>query len=284
MNGISFTLPSTTTIHSSHLVQPSPVSEESLEMRLSSLKPVEQLYSPASGRDITRASDDHAAQTQTPTEREAAQKEMQQEAIDQQIVKKLSTLDREVRNHELAHAIVGGKYTGTPHYQYERGPDGINYAVAGEVSISVSAIKDNPELTIEKAQIIRRAALAPAEPSTQDRRVAMEALQMEADAHLELLTIEQERRAELLAEQSAKKQDFTEEAVMPSQDSHVSSQSIDHFLHAGDLKDGDAMDMINQAQEDIFNVINQELATQLVALGGAQQAPRSLGSIINRLA
>lgn len=284
MNGISFTLPSTTTIHSSHLVQPSPVSEESLEMRLSSLKPVEQLYSPASGRDITRASDDHAAQTQTPTEREAAQKEIQQEAIDQQIVKKLSTLDREVRNHELAHAIVGGKYTGTPHYQYERGPDGINYAVAGEVSISVSAIKGNPELTIEKAQVIRRAALAPAEPSTQDRRVAMEALQMEADAHLELLTIEQERRAELLAEQSAKKQDFTEEAVMPSQDSHVSTQSIDHFLHAGDLKDGDAMDMINQAQEDIFNVINQELATQLVALGGAQQAPRSLGSIINRLA
>ena len=284
MNGISFTLPSTTTIHSSHLMQPSPVSEESLDMRVSSLKPVEQLHSAASNYDITHTSDDHTAQTQDPTDREVAQKEVQQEAIDQQIVKKLSTLDREVRNHELAHAIVGGKYTGTPHYQYERGPDGINYAVAGEVSISVSAIKGNPELTIEKAQVIRRAALAPAEPSTQDRRVAMEALQMEADAHLELLTIEQEQRADQLAEQSAKKQGATEEAFMPLQDSNISTQTIDHFLHAEHLKEDDAMDMINQAQEDIFNVINQELATQLVALGGAQQAPRSLGSIINRLA
>ena len=44
----------------------------------------------------------------------------------------------------------------------------------------------NPQATIVKAQIIYRAATAPAQPSSQDRSVAAMASQMEAQARQEL--------------------------------------------------------------------------------------------------
>ncbi|MGD8781495.1 MAG: putative metalloprotease CJM1_0395 family protein [Ignavibacteria bacterium] len=46
---------------------------------------------------------------------------------------------------------------------------------------------DDPEATIKKAQQIRRAALAPSEPSSQDRSVANQAAAMEAKARAELM-------------------------------------------------------------------------------------------------
>ena len=138
---------------------------------------------------------------------ETRQRETQQQRIEQQQIQALAARDREVRNHERAHAAVGGQYAGAPRYQYERGPDGINYAVAGEVSISTGSISSDPQATIEKAQVIRRAALAPAEPSAQDRKVAAEAMQMEAEARIELADlVRQERLAEqeALSEQRAR--------------------------------------------------------------------------------
>ena len=76
-------------------------------------------------------------------------------------------------------------FAGAPSYQFERGPDGVSYAVGGEVQIDTSKAA-TPEQTIDKAQTIRRAALAPAEPSPQDRKVAQESVQMEAEARQEL--------------------------------------------------------------------------------------------------
>ncbi|NNC54374.1 MAG: hypothetical protein HKO07_01490 [Pseudomonadales bacterium] len=99
---------------------------------------------------------------------------------------KLAARDREVRAHEAAHASVGGVYAGAPSYTYQRGPDGRNYAVGGEVSIDASPVAGDPQATIIKAQIVRRAALAPAEPSLQDRAVASEAMAMEQNARREL--------------------------------------------------------------------------------------------------
>jgi hypothetical protein len=55
------------------------------------------------------------------------------------------------------------------------------------VSIDVSPIPGDPEATIAKARIVRRAALAPAEPSAQDRSVAAEATALEHQARAELL-------------------------------------------------------------------------------------------------
>ena len=91
------------------------------------------------------------------------------------VVAQLQARDREVRAHEEAHARVGGEYAGEPSYTYEVGPDGRQYAVGGEVPIDVSVIPDDPEATIEKMEVVKRAALAPAEPSSADRRVAAEA-------------------------------------------------------------------------------------------------------------
>jgi hypothetical protein len=100
-------------------------------------------------------------------------------------VQELQHRDREVRVHEQAHAAVGGQYAGSPSYEYATGPDGKRYAVAGEVSIDVSQ-EQKPEDTIQKMQIVRAAALAPAEPSTQDLKVAAEASQKENKARAEV--------------------------------------------------------------------------------------------------
>ncbi|MEM6300588.1 MAG: putative metalloprotease CJM1_0395 family protein [Pseudomonadota bacterium] len=109
---------------------------------------------------------------------------------ERQQVRELAARDREVRAHEQAHANVGGRFAGAPSYTFQRGPDGRQYAVGGEVSIDVSPVPGDPQATIEKARIVRRAALAPAEPSAQDRRVAAEATALEQQARAELLAQE----------------------------------------------------------------------------------------------
>src|SRR5690606_17518641 len=105
---------------------------------------------------------------------------------EQEEIRELAARDREVRRHEQAHAAVGGKYARSPVYEFVRGPDGVRYAVAGEVSIDTSPAAGDPGATISKAQQIRRAASAPAAPSPQDRRVAAGAAVLEAEARIEL--------------------------------------------------------------------------------------------------
>ncbi|PCJ30026.1 MAG: hypothetical protein COA99_18805 [Moraxellaceae bacterium] len=110
------------------------------------------------------------------------------------IISQLKARDREVRVHEAAHAAVGGQYAGSPSLQYVRGPDGVNYAAGGEVSINVGAISGDPQATIAKARVVRAAALAPASPSAQDRRVASLASRIESNARVELQAIRAEQR------------------------------------------------------------------------------------------
>ncbi len=207
-----------------------PVGLETAENRNSTLKPVEQLAKTAhaqvqlekdaaEGRQQSangrRAHGDQTAgepdtAQETVVEREAAiekrlekARQAEQRQSEQQEIKQLAGRDREVRAHEQAHVAVGGAYAGNARYQFERGPNGISYAVSGEVSIDTSAAA-TPELTIQKAQQVRRAALAPAEPSPQDVRVAALAQQMEIQATVELATerkrqeqeVEQEREQE----------------------------------------------------------------------------------------
>ena len=108
-------------------------------------------------------------------------------------VSKLQKIDREVRQHEMAHMAAGaGMVTSGASYTYTRGPDGQNYAVAGEVSIDTSPGR-TPEETIARAERIQAAALAPADPSPQDRSVAAQAAQMAAQARQELAAAEQEK-------------------------------------------------------------------------------------------
>ncbi|MEP0356154.1 MAG: putative metalloprotease CJM1_0395 family protein [Paraglaciecola sp.] len=116
--------------------------------------------------------------------KETAEEKQKQQA-EQQEVAELKERDAEVRTHEQAHASVGGQYAGSPKYEYEIGPDGQQYAVSGEVSIDVSK-ESTPEETIRKAQQVKAAALAPAEPSPADLRVAAEAAQIALEARTEI--------------------------------------------------------------------------------------------------
>jgi hypothetical protein len=107
---------------------------------------------------------------------------------DLRVVQQLKQRDREVRSHELAHKAIAGQYArGAPSYEYRIGPDGKRYAVGGEVSIDMSKSND-PRETLRKAEVIRRAAMAPAHPSMQDRQIAQQASAMAAEARHELLT------------------------------------------------------------------------------------------------
>lgn len=111
---------------------------------------------------------------------------------EQQEVESLKERDREVRSHEQAHPRAGGPYAGALSYQYQRGPDGRMYAVAGEVQIDTAPIPGNPGATISKMDTVIRAALAPQEPSAQDSRVAAEARVAKAEAQADLREQKQE--------------------------------------------------------------------------------------------
>ncbi len=101
-------------------------------------------------------------------------------------VEKLKRKDREVRAHEQAHIAAGGSLVrGGASFEYQAGPDGKRYAVGGDVSIDTSEVKGDPSATIRKMQRVRKAALAPANPSGQDRKIASEAAAKERAARQE---------------------------------------------------------------------------------------------------
>lgn len=103
------------------------------------------------------------------------------------LVRELKQRDLKVRQHEMAHLVAsGGLAQGGPKFSYQRGPDGQNYAIGGHVSIDTSPGK-TPEETLQKAQMVLAAALAPADPSGQDLAVAAKASQMAVKARTELI-------------------------------------------------------------------------------------------------
>ncbi|WP_051279755.1 putative metalloprotease CJM1_0395 family protein [Chitinilyticum aquatile] len=101
-------------------------------------------------------------------------------------VREMQATDRKVRQHEQAHlAAAGGLATSGTNYTMETGPDGMRYAVAGDVQIDVSPGR-TPEETLRRARAIQAAALAPADPSSVDRAIAARAASMEQEALMEI--------------------------------------------------------------------------------------------------
>jgi hypothetical protein len=117
--------------------------------------------------------------------------------LDTRLIAQLARRDRDVREHEAAHQAAGGNLVGSARLDYQVGPDGHAYAVGGEVSVDVSAVSGDPAATIAKMERVRAAALAPADPSSQDVAVASEAEAIAADAQRQLA--EQQRRAATVA-------------------------------------------------------------------------------------
>lgn len=161
------------------------VKDEAAELRTSEVEATDA----STAADLARvdaeenveASDDHVDEPGKPTPAEAAE------------IDDLRARDREVRTHEMAHSAAGGSHTGSPNYALERGPDGRMYAVGGDVSVDVSAVDGDPRATIAKMRQVHRAALAPAQPSGQDRAVAARAMAQLNQAQ-ELLAAEETDR------------------------------------------------------------------------------------------
>ncbi|HRQ95679.1 MAG TPA: putative metalloprotease CJM1_0395 family protein, partial [Candidatus Accumulibacter phosphatis] len=116
----------------------------------------------------------------------SAQQKGQLSEADRQRLQSLQRSDRLVRAHEMAHVAAGGSLVRSgASFSYAIGPDGQRYAVGGEVGIDTSPGR-SPEETLDKAARIRAAALAPADPSPQDRQVAAMATRMAMQASMEL--------------------------------------------------------------------------------------------------
>ena len=110
-------------------------------------------------------------------------------------VEQMAQRDREVRQHEMAHMAAAGRYArGGISLRFERGPDGRSYAVAGSVGIDTGPESD-PQRTMAKMQQVRRAALAPAQPSSQDRMIAAQAAQRQRAARAEYMQAQAEELA-----------------------------------------------------------------------------------------
>ncbi len=168
---------------------------------------------PEARSDTSASTSASQQRTDKPTTNQATSEQLSQ--ADQQVIQKLKIRDREVKSHEQAHLAAAGQYAaGGPSFTYQQGPDGQRYAIGGEVPIDVSKEK-TPQETIQKMQIVKRAASAPANPSGADRRIAAAASLKEAEA-----------RRELQAEQVAPDKDTPQVAQEPTPSSSQPEQEV----------------------------------------------------------
>ncbi len=126
---------------------------------------------------------DQANQARNRDEKAAearAEKEKQAE------LEALKARDKEVRDHEMAHQLAAGQYFLGKSFEFTTGPDGGQYAISGKVRIDI-APEAEPEDTIDKMDQVRAAALAPSDPSPQDRKIAAEASQIQTAARQEMM-------------------------------------------------------------------------------------------------
>jgi len=151
-----------------------------------------------------------------------------------ELLSKLKTRDRQVRAHEAAHRQVAGRYVrGRTGFKTEKGSDGKEYAVSGDVSIDTSAIPGDSKATLAKAQLVGRAALAPADPSTQDRVVAAKAARMAAIARADIA----QQRADKM------RQDDDAMDVQPGV-SNANAKAINTFQSIQSFHSDEAMDLV----------------------------------------
>ena len=136
-------------------------------------------------------SEGEAAGNDSPSPTPAAELQLSEQELRQ--LRELKQRDAEVRAHEQAHLAVAGPHArGGASFSFVRGPDGAAYAVAGSVGIDLGKER-TPEETIAKMQTVRRAALAPLNPSAADRSIAARASVLEARARQELMAETQDQ-------------------------------------------------------------------------------------------
>ncbi|ACL01894.1 hypothetical protein Dalk_0184 [Desulfatibacillum aliphaticivorans] len=148
---------------------------------------------------------------------------------EKEMVRELQARDKEVRAHEAAHMAAGGGVVKSgATFSYQQGPDGKRYAVGGEVQVDTSR-ESEPEATLQKMQQVKRAALAPASPSGQDRSVAARAARIMTEARAE---VAEQTRAESEAETTGETEESTEmenapEAALGDGEGRVESAEVE---------------------------------------------------------
>jgi hypothetical protein len=149
------------------------------------------------------------------------------------LLAELKKRDRVVRAHEQAHMVAAaGLVAKGMSFSYQQGPDGRRYAVGGEVQIDAGKEAD-PAETIAKMKKVRAAALAPADPSNQDRNVAASAMTKMSQARVEL-RVEQTEEAKNQREAASSINDSSEgaeEDKTPPQHSNFSVYSISRNIY-----------------------------------------------------
>lgn len=197
----------------------------------------------------TQETENNKNKTKEETKAEAKQKgELTEE--EQKVVEKLKQRDSEVKAHEQAHlAAAGGLAKGGPSYTYQVGPDGKQYAIGGEVQIDTSP-GSTPEETIAKMQQVRRAALAPAQPSGQDISVANGAAKMEAEARAQL----REQNAEEAKPKDEKQQFGNQNSI----ESKTESKSETEFEDKTESKVGSKSESKTESKIDFSNLLNNK--------------------------
>lgn len=123
-----------------------------------------------------------------------------------QQVRELQSIDRNVKAHEAAHQAAGGGLAGAASFSYTRGPDNQMYATA-EVPIRMQKGR-TPEETIANARQVVAAAMAPADPSPQDYKVAANALKMEFEARAEATKLKAQEAQEKKEENEEKQENL----------------------------------------------------------------------------
>lgn len=289
-----------------------PVSQENPEARNTPLKPVEQSADSASLQNRRDPADRPTEQAQRELQRQQTRsllaerrqqtssqqqvnksadqqgaQEVAAEADEQQLATTLAARDREVRAHERAHASAGGSLTGSPQYDYEQGPDGTRYAVSGEVPITLTAVENDPQATLELARMARDAALAPEQPSQQDLQIAARASQLEIQAQQDLA---QQSRQELRLQ--TREQELNrlalqqEQALREAQRKETSSErdATEQGRIAAERQQASDDASAQEAQDrlDKINQRAQELNRRILAIGEARPTP-DIGYLLDQV-
>lgn len=235
---------------------------DSAQIASQTQKELSERDSTVAALDEPEESDDSGRQSEQKPSDNSQQPRFTEQELEQ--IQKLEARDLEVRNHEQAHKSAGGQYAGAASYTYQRGPDGINYAVGGEVPIDISPIQGNPEATIQKAETVRRAALAPAEPSAQDRAVAAQAIQIKLEAQSELNKPDTEEETEANSEeetQTAEAAESSEETVAATDTETVNPTSQAATAENNTTSNAEAFTgSTGLSPEDFTNLLASDLA------------------------
>ena len=163
---------------------------------------------------------------------------------DKQQIEQLRVRDRQVRAHEQAHlSAAGGLAKGGASFSTQTGPDGKLYAVGGEVSVDTSSVSNDPEATIAKAQQVRRAALAPADPSAQDIAVAAQATIQEQDARAELREILRAEEERGVTEASHAEEGGASTNVSQSKGAETTYRNIELQREEPTVQNGNTLDL-----------------------------------------